>query len=137
MHNLQHTGLVLIVNKCRQLIAQQHRRPLSEHPRNGHALLLPPAQCVARPGRDARQVDRGQRVIDPLRHLVRVQVVAPEPKRHVGSDRGHDNLVVRVLKHKANGWVDVEGALLWRQQAAEHAQQRRLATPVGAWFGGC
>jgi hypothetical protein len=68
-----------------------------------------------------------KRSFDARGHLARRQPEASQAESDVCPGRRHDDLVVRVLEDKRARCRDSETAAPWAEQAAAHAQQRRLA----------
>mmetsp|Transcript_552 Transcript_552/g.1293 ORF Transcript_552/g.1293 Transcript_552/m.1293 type:complete len:230 (-) Transcript_552:266-955(-) len=133
-HGPHHPGLVRLVQKRGQLVQQQHPRVLHQRPRDGHALLLPPAERghLALQHLLPAQVHRLQRPRHPPVHLrVRQVAAVPQPERHVRAHAGHDHLVVGVLEHERARGLHAQPPAPRSHEPGERPQQGGLAAAVG------
>jgi len=127
----------LAVKRAERLIAQQHRRPHHQRPRQRHTLLLA-----------ARELRRPPRLVAGERHLLerarnRVGNVSARKPAHAqpeGDVPGHGAMreqrvgledhaeVAAVHRHVGHvSGADVNAALVRRLEAGDHAQRRGLA----------
>ena len=81
-----------------------------DRPGYGNALFLAAAEGVDGATTKFKEVDSGKGFCDTGLHLGRGEVFFYKSKGHICADRGHDELVVRVLEDEAEFWGDLDGA---------------------------
>lgn len=83
-------------------------------PGYGNALFLAAAEGVDGTAAQFEKVNGGEGFCDAGLHLGRGEVFFHKSKGYICADRGHDELVVGVLKDEAEFGRDVNGARLLR-----------------------
>ena len=137
-----HVLAQLQVERAERLVQQQERRLQHQAARNGHALLLPAGELVdtlrLRPG----QAHAFEHLRDPPCDLVARHAAPRQAVTHVVAHRHHREQR-QVLEHHVHRAAvrghavhrpatDADVAAVRRNEAGDHAQQRRLAAAGGA-----
>ena len=107
------------VEAAGRLIHDQDVRRHGKHRGNGHPFLLPAGEMIGRLVLQMGGAHLFEHVLDPLLDLIHRQPQIERPEGHIIKDRGHEELIVRILEDHAHRAPDLRQGFLGEREITD------------------